>query len=89
MIPRTIPAVYNSNNDTSIESDALEIMCGISRNQSGEYGIEVDAEFATIRSIDQKFMEFIGKQPFLQLKRPSDLRRETVSDSPRPQPPYT
>ena len=26
MIPRTIPAVYNSNNDTSIESDALEIM---------------------------------------------------------------
>ena len=25
MIPRTIPAVYNSNNDTSIESDALEI----------------------------------------------------------------
>lgn len=73
MVSCTVAAVRNGNDDISVEPDALEIISGISREQSGEYGIEIDAELASVWGIGQKLMKFTGKLPFLQLERPPDF----------------
>ena len=89
MVSCTVAAVRNGNDDISVEPDALEIISGISREQSGEYGIEIDAELASVWGIGQKLMKLIGKLPFLQLERPPDFTEEMASDSLRALLPYT